>query len=52
MLIEGVCFIPAAIKPMKKKAFIEAHKGVLWQDRDEKERIQMLSDAYDAVVNK
>lgn len=50
MLIEGVNFIVEAIKPMKKKAFIEAHKNVLWQDRNEKEREKMLSDAYDTIV--
>ena len=49
MKFEGVTFVPAAVKAMKKEAFIKAHKKVLWLDREEKERITMLSDAYDAI---
>lgn len=50
MLFEGVNFIPDAIKPMGKDDFIEAHKDVLWQDRDEEDREKMLSDVYDTIV--
>ena len=35
---------------MKKSDFIKAHKDVLWQDREPKEREKMLSDVYDTIV--
>ena len=36
--------------PMKKSDFIKAHKDVLWQDREPKEREKMLSDVYDTIT--
>ena len=52
MIVEGVSFIEPAVKQMKKKEFIEAHKNVFWLDREPKEREKMLSDAYDAITKK
>lgn len=52
MYFEGVSFNSAAIKQMNKKDFVDAHKGVLWQDREPAEREKMLSDVYDAIAGK
>lgn len=52
MIVEGVTFIEPAVKQMKKKDFIEAHKDVFWLDRKPEEREKMLSDAYDAITGK
>ncbi|RHI11527.1 hypothetical protein DW182_03235 [Bacteroides sp. AM16-24] len=49
MIIEGVTFIEPAIKAMKKSDFINKHMPVIWQDRPEKDRKKMLSDAYDLI---
>lgn len=35
---------------MKKSDFIKAHKDVLWQDREPKEREKMLADVYDTIA--
>ena len=50
MIVEGVTFVEQAIRPMEKKDFIEAHKDVLWLDREPKERVKMLSDVYDTIT--
>lgn len=50
MLFEGVTFVEQAIRPMKKSDFIKAHKDVLWQDREPKEREKMLADVYDIIT--
>lgn len=52
MLFEGVGFSEPAIRQMTKEAFVEAHKDVLWQDREPVVREKMLSDVYDAIVGK
>lgn len=50
MIVEGVTFVEQAIRPMKKSDFIKAHKDVLWQDREPKEREKMLADVYDTIA--
>jgi len=50
MRFEGVSFNEPAIRTMAKKDFIKAHKDVLWQDREPKEREKMLSDVYDTIT--
>ena len=35
---------------MKKSDFIMAHKDVLWQDRELKDREKMLADVYDTIA--
>lgn len=52
MRIENVTFVEPAVKAMKKSEFIEKHMPVIWQDRPEEERKQMLSDAYNLVKSK
>lgn len=52
MRIENVTFVEPAVKAMKKSEFIEKHMPVIWQDRPEEERKQMLSDAYDLIKGK
>lgn len=49
MIIEGVTFVEPAVKAMKRSDFINLHMPVIWQDRPEDERRQMLSDAYDLI---
>lgn len=50
MVFEGVTFVESAIETMTKSKFIAAHVNVLWQDRTDKQRRQMLSDVYDLIV--
>ena len=38
MRYEGVTFVTEACKGMSKEEFIERHKDVFWQDRDEQTR--------------
>lgn len=52
MKIENVTFVEPAVKAMKKSEFIEKHMPVIWLDRPEEERKQMLSDAYDIIKGK
>lgn len=52
MLYEGVCFVEEACAKMSKEEFIEHHKGVFWQDRDEKTREKMLADVYERMFDK
>lgn len=49
MIIDGVTFVEEACTKMSKEEFIEHHKDVFWQDRDESVRKQMLADAYDMM---
>lgn len=37
---------------MTQKEFVALHAKALWQDRTEKERKQMLVDAYKAITGK
>ena len=46
MRYEGVTFVTEACKGMSKEEFIERHKDVFWQDRDEKTREKMLADVW------
>ena len=50
MRFEGVSFNEQAIKAMAKEDFVEAHKNVLWQDREPAVREKMLSDVYDTIA--
>ncbi len=50
MIVEGVTFVEPAVKQMKKRDFIKAHRDVLWTDREPKEREKMLSDVYDTIT--
>ena len=52
MKFEGVTFVEDAVKSMTKAAFIEKHIDVFWQDRNESDRKQMLSDVYDTITAK
>ena len=52
MKFEGVTFLEQAVRQMKKKDFIDAHKDVFWLDREPKEREKLLSDAYDTMCGK
>ena len=52
MRYEGVTFVEDACKGMTKEEFIEHHKGVFWQDRDEKTREKMLADVYERMFGK
>ena len=50
MKFEGVTFVEDAVKSMT--AFIKKHVDVFWQDRNEGDRKQMLSDVYDTITAK
>lgn len=52
MFYEGVAFVEEACVKMTKEAFIEHHKGVFWQDRDEQTREKMLADVYERMFGK
>ena len=52
MRYEGVTFVEEACKGMSKEEFIEHHKDVFWQDRDEKTREKMLADVYERMFGK
>ncbi len=52
MFYEGVAFVEEACKGMSKEEFIERHKGVFWQDRDETTREKMLADVYERMFGK
>lgn len=51
MIIEGVNFVKGVCEKMSKEEFIEHHKDVFWQDRDESVRERMLADAYEVMTN-
>jgi len=50
MRYQGVTFVDEACKKMSKEEFIERHKDVFWQDRDEKTRKKMLADVYERMT--
>lgn len=50
MFIEGVGFNEPLIRQMSKEDFVNAHKDVLWLDRDPAAREKMLSDVYDTIT--
>lgn len=52
MTYEGVNFVEEACAKLSKEEFIERHKGVFWQDRDEKTREKMLADVYERMFGK
>ena len=52
MKYEGVTFVVEEAKKMTEKAFIEAHIGNFWLDRDEETRKKMLADVYQRIVGK
>jgi hypothetical protein len=49
MKVEGVYFNDANIALMKKKDFVELHINVIFLDREEEDRRNMLSDIYDKI---
>lgn len=49
MKVEGVNFVDEEVRKMKKKEFIAKHK-VLFSDRTEAEKENILSDIYDRIV--
>ena len=52
MKFEGVTFVEDAVRSMTKAAFIKKHVDVFWQDRNEGDRKQMLSDVYTITAKK
>ena len=52
MKFEGVTFVEDAVKSMTKQAFIRRHINVLWKDRSEDERKQLLSDIFSMIKKK
>lgn len=52
MLFEGVSFNVELCSAMTQKEFVSLHAKTLWKDRNEKERKQMLVDAYRAITGK
>lgn len=50
MIVEGVTFVPDAVKRMSKEAFIALHIDIIWLDRKKAQRKKMLADAYDAII--
>ena len=52
MRYEGVTFVEDTCREMTKEEFIEHHKGVFWQDRDEQTREKMLADVYERMFGK
>lgn len=52
MRYEGVTFVEEACNGMSKEEFIEHHKDVFWQDRDDKTREKMLADVYERMFGK
>lgn len=49
MKVEGINFVDEEVRKMKKKEFIAKHK-VLFSDRTEAEKENILSDIYDRIV--
>ena len=49
MKVEGINFVDEEVRKMKKKEFITKHK-VLFSDRTEAEKENILSDIYDRIV--
>ncbi len=49
MKVEGINFVDEEVRKMKKKEFVARHK-VLFLDRTEIEKENILSDIYDKIV--
>lgn len=49
MKVEGINFVDEEVRKMKKKEFITKHK-ILFSDRTEAEKENILSDIYDRIV--
>ncbi|WP_195531852.1 hypothetical protein [Bacteroides finegoldii] len=49
MKVEGINFVDEEVRKMKKKEFVAKHK-VLFPDRTEIEKENILSDIYDKIV--
>jgi hypothetical protein len=49
---EGVTFVKSAVEKLTKDAFVKAHIGVFWQDRDKPTRKKMLGHVYDLITEK
>lgn len=49
MKVEGINFVDEEVRKMKKKEFIAKHK-ILFFDRAETEKENILSDIYDRIV--
>lgn len=52
MIVDGVCFVEAAVAEQTKDEFIARHTKVLWQDIAKKDRDRKLSDVYDMCTKK
>lgn len=50
MVVEGVHFNEAKIRAMKKKEFLKECMPVVFKDRSEEERKEMLSEIYDRIT--
>lgn len=50
MKIEGVTFVPEAVRQISKEEFIALHIDRIWLDRTKKDRKKMLADVYAAIV--
>ncbi|RGM26962.1 hypothetical protein [Bacteroides sp. OM08-17BH] len=51
MIVEGVTFNEEKVKKMKKRDFIDSHKGVYFLDRAIEEREKVLSSIYDDIAS-
>lgn len=49
MIVDGVNFIDDACLKMSKADFVKAHSDVFWLDKEKKERVKALSEAYDLM---
>jgi hypothetical protein len=50
MKYEGVTFVEEAAKGLTKEAFIRAHIGNFWLDRDKETRKKMLADVFGRIT--
>lgn len=47
---ENVTFLNGPARKMGREAFIAAHLGNYWRDKDEDTRRKMLGEAYDLIT--
>lgn len=52
MKYEGVTFVDAEAKKLKRAEFIQTHLSVFWLDRDEPTRKRMLGNVHDLITNR
>ena len=52
MKYEGVTFVEEAAKKLTKEAFIKAHVGNFWLDRDKETRKKMLAEVFERITAK